>query len=785
MMRFPELGRSWSWSLLLGCAACTVVSTPSAVETGDAAPDATAADGGDDKEPAPRDDSVATRVGPKREPCAAEGRIRCAGGGRQRERCQAGYWTPSVECSEGEVCSGDGEAADASCLGVAGVCRGSPGAIVCDGQGVMYRCGPDGVIKSSASCPSARHCWFGIDSMSCAACLPGEFRCQGDKLERCDAGGQSFVAAESCAAGSCDAEGGRCRGASCSETRSLCRGDVLQTCDKGARDFHEVARCGPGQCDAIAGACDRCAPGVASCESDTALRCSADGSTQEHVDCAADGAHCVGAGRCVRCARDADCDDPGGCMRAYCNIAKGSCEPQQRIAGSTCADGVCSADGKCLGCLRDEDCPAPGDCQMRHCDAAGSCKPQPAAKGAACGGAGRCDGMGHCAACTADGDCPEAPACQLRKCDMASGTCKPTNVVRGTKCQAGVCDGSGKCSGCNADADCPAAGVCQAKHCDTASRTCDPTPVANGTACSGAFGAGGCLAGRCVQCIDDGDCSGSGVCQEAFCRSADNSCQLRPKSSGTDCAGGKVCDGAAHCVECTANAHCGANAVCLTNACHCTEGFAKNPNDKGCNFNECAKFEDNRCGVTDGGANSCTNTVDGYDCGCGAGWKVGNDQCFKGGSGTGTRTVPNGASWNVIGDFGIVCENAFGNAPCNPGQLTWLTVCGLPDTKPQDCSSIWRNNPESLGAVSLMRVDYNGSLEAYGDPPTQVTGDKVFLPAVGNVILIQSVASLQIIRIAAVGPEGLTYEWAELWRDTCWRQGGRMCTAACGCPGGN
>ncbi|HKU41417.1 MAG TPA: hypothetical protein VJR89_24840 [Polyangiales bacterium] len=759
-----------AWVVL--AAGCTVVSEPNALTGDDAGADASAADGGSDRD-------AGGGAASSRERCATEQKLRC-GTGRQREVCQAGYWVPTVECGDGEVCTDT--SSGAHCVGVANVCRGNAGAAVCDGKGMLYVCGGDGVIQSMEACPSVRHCQLGLAARSCAACLPGELRCEGDMLQRCDPDGQAYGGSETCAAGSCDAAGGRCKGAPCPETRWRCRGDMLTKCQQGESEYRDAESCGPGLCDASAHACNRCVPGLSSCDGDVAVTCSADGATQTRVDCAAEASHCVGAGRCVRCGRDADCDDPGACLRAYCNLAQGSCEPQPRAAGSACPQGVCSEDGKCVSCVADTDCPTPSECEVRRCDPAShSCQPRPAAKGTTCGG-GKCDGAGHCTACSADSDCPEAPACQTRHCDLSSGTCQPKPIAKGMKCSAGVCDGAGKCGGCNADADCPLAGACQARHCDVNGQVCEPQAVADGTTCNGAFGAGTCLAGSCVQCTRDAACPSSSVCQEGFCRTSDNTCQMRPKASGADCGGAKVCDGAGRCVECTAAEHCGDNATCLSNTCHCNNGFAPNPTGKGCNFDECAKFDDNRCGVAQGG-NTCTNTASGYDCTCAAPWQKGQGQCFKSGTG---RTVRNGSSWNVLPDFAVVCENAFDTKnPCSArGQLVWLNVCGLPDTTPGNCSG-FSTYSEGLAGVTARKVDYNGPLEQYGQPPADGFTDHVDNVQQGNTILVQSLATLYIMRVTSIDSMSMVYDWAELFRDTCWRPGGTRCTAACNCPGGN
>jgi hypothetical protein len=47
-----------------------------------------------------------------------------------------------------------------------------------------------------------------------------------------------------------------------------------------------------------------------------------------------------------------------------------------------------------------------------------------------------------------------------------------------------------------------------------------------------------------------------------------------------------------------------------------------------------------------------------------------------------------------------------------------------------------------------------------------------------------SLGKLHIMRIVGFDENILTYEWANIWRDTCFRPGG-TCTASCSCPGGN
>lgn len=697
----------------LGCKSVSAPQSAAPARSDDAGPDAGHRDAGSEDR-------------------CSEGALRCRKAARQRERCEDGHWTPAADCSQGEVCgAGEGEALG-KCLAVADVCRGSGGSTVCDGTGVMYHCGTSGVVESSARCESARHCQLGIRTGQCARCLPGEYRCSGAALEVCDDRGESFRRLEDCAADSCDAEAGLCRGESCSEGRSICRGDVLEICSPDAGEYRPAERCAPGLCNAAAGRCDVCLPGARSCEGNSAVTCASDGSSRERASCAGDTPHCVGAGQCVQCSRDADCSATDACSSAYCDLVRGVCEPEPLPAGTPCPSGLCNGEGECATCLEASDCPEPAACLQRHCEAQ---------------------------------------------------ACRPRPLPEGTRCGTGVCDGSGFCAGCSEDDDCPSVGECQVRRCDPDRRTCMPEDAADGQRCRGSFGTGLCFEGQCVECGDDADCPAAAECRQAFCRSSDHSCQERPAEVGAACGGGQVCDGASGCVQCANDAHCPAHASCRDSRCSCNSGSIQSASGDACELDACAKFDDNRCGVSEGTGNRCTPMPGGtYACQCAAGWTAGDLQCFQGGSGAGARSVPNLASWNVVPEFGVVCDNALDTqTPCTAGQLTWINLCGLPDTNPADCS-VLIGLSESLATVSLQRVAYSGPLEDFGELGGAAGSERILLPAVGDVVLVQSLAALYVMRITSLEGNVMTYEWAMLWRDTCWRPGGASCTAACSCP---
>jgi len=351
----------------------------------------------------------------------------------------------------------------------------------------------------------------------------------------------------------------------------------------------------------------------------------------------------------------------------------------------------------------------------------------------------------------------------------SAGSCGGTGERR---CAEGVCDTKArKCVECLKADDCAASGECQVRRCDEASHTCELESVDDGEACTGSFGAGRCRDGGCVECTSDDDCSGGTECEQAFCRASDNRCQRRPLPVGATCSGDRACNGSGECSECSSDVHCGSHATCVDNGCRCAPGFVANASGGGCNYDECAKFDDNQCGAQEGSGNRCNNTLDGYDCICGADWERTGKQCLQRGSGDSSRTVVNRAAWNAYPTFEIVCENAFDtSAPCASGQLTWIDLCRFPDANPADCASIIAN-PIGLGSVTLKRVQYSGALEGYGDSDPNGFGAKIANPAVGDVILVQTVAVLYVMRLLEVDAT-LKYDWAALWRDTCWRPGG-------------
>jgi hypothetical protein len=219
----------------------------------------------------------------------------------------------------------------------------------------------------------------------------------------------------------------------------------------------------------------------------------------------------------------------------------------------------CVGNGKCVQCAQDGDCSDPGVCMTRHCDlASGTCSPQPAAQRTSCSG-GLCDGSGQCLQCLVKADCGTA-TCKDRSCN--SGSCVEINSQSGTTCSSGtngrVCDDSGNCVACDVDADCNGhvsvdpchEAACTNHSCGTrikAWQTCGSSKVCNGStgSCDPACGNGHLDSGE--------DCDYNLAPQNNWsCNS--QTCKLTGVSSFTY---RKIC---------TQNADCNTNETCAISA---------------------------------------------------------------------------------------------------------------------------------------------------------------------------------------------------------------------------
>ena len=211
-----------------------------------------------------------------------------------------------------------------------------------------------------------------------------------------------------------------------------------------------------------------------------------------------------------------------------------------------------------------------------------------------------------CEGCAVDG-CTGEESCDFAakppKCVKVGGSCSPCQLSK--DCGAGmICvkQGADKvCApSCAGGETCPASSACidfgtGIKACSFSSETCCyGDSCAPSTACQGCPGK--CIAGKCVECLKDSDCS------EGTCIASSHTCQKakcpveKPQKLVTG-----------ECVECTNDTHCAASTVgpkCAANKCA-----------KANQSNECAVCQDPYPGCVEiNGAWSCVECATDADC---------------------------------------------------------------------------------------------------------------------------------------------------------------------------
>jgi hypothetical protein len=506
-----------------------------------------------------------------------------------------------VECGSDGHCAGNPDALGPRCDAVNRICVcegdddcvGNPGGPRCDPVRRLCGCATDGDCAAPRGCQETSFDEL-YSAKVCRAPCGSDADCRSPEKPRCDpetGACHGCLVDEDCAA---HASGARCVGRRCG-----CQGD--DDCQgagtRGGVCFAETARCG---CRSDAGCAGkdrgpRCSPETDACscvedaECHGALRCALPTATARRPiclpPCASDGDCAARAGlprcaakskKCVACGSDADCDAAGP---AHCSQSLGvcvGCADDGECAGS--GERYCNPNlGLCATCRTDADC-------------AGTTTPA-------------CDtGAGECVACVARRHCAASlagGACLLGACGCANDEDCLSSRAWGRSCLP-----TGRC-GCVADNDC--AGSDNGPHClASASRcTCHDSsecksaphticalpyasaaythcqaPCAAGRACKASPAPASCCrhrpglptcdlsSGRCVACMDDGDCGGAyphcgplGQCLEC--------------ETGAHCAANlhrRSCDPRRGCVECLSDADCGAGslgATCREGACTC------------------------------------------------------------------------------------------------------------------------------------------------------------------------------------------------------------------------
>lgn len=357
--------------------------------------------------------------------CDDEGALRCvARAATGREVCRDGEWRAADPCSDGELCDTSADE-PGTCAPIVPECVGrAPGASFCEGA-TRVTCGPDLVTASREECPSVQHCTLATGP-ECAACLPNEFACSGNTLEKCNEALTDFEVVAVCDEEPCNAEAGACTTFACAAAgERRCSGDRLEECNADRSGFELVEQCGAGLCDPVDLECDVCVAGSATCDDETTRAvCSADGRTSSAIDCGASTPICTGAGVCVECTDTAHCTPPSACYRASCNVGSGECEFTFLGTHTPCPGGYCTAAGECVECTQDAQCSGGSVCAAPACEG-NRCTVRALPAGEPCvGSSGVCNENGTCVECVDRSDCSATDVCH-------DGECVPAQRVLG------------------------------------------------------------------------------------------------------------------------------------------------------------------------------------------------------------------------------------------------------------------------------------------------------------------------------------------------------------------
>src|SRR5207244_5072 len=116
--------------------------------------------------------------------CPTESAIRCEGNAQSaRSICQGGKWTPTDPCADGSLCD----------------------------TTALLKCKPDhSGFELNKTCTPDAPCNAQAGDCTTHACSPMQKRCNGDKLEQCNADQSGFMLLQQCGAGLCDSQALQC-----------------------------------------------------------------------------------------------------------------------------------------------------------------------------------------------------------------------------------------------------------------------------------------------------------------------------------------------------------------------------------------------------------------------------------------------------------------------------------------------------------------------------------------------------------------------------------------------
>jgi hypothetical protein len=475
-------------------------------------------------------------------------------------------WVSAMSCPNGELC----DSTNGACRPIVPACAGRmPGDTFCNGA-TRVTCGVDLVTSTLVSCPTAEHCRLGTGP-ACAACVDGQVACEGMELKICASDHQSLVHKDTCTtAAPCNATAGACTATFCLPNQYHCNGDTLEKCNAAQTMFDKVADCQPGLCSAVRAHCDTCAPAATTCSMDNVQTCKPDGTGTSVANCPTATPHCIGAGICVACTAPAQCPASSNeCAARACTNNNCGTQPLAvntpvaAQAAGDCKKAVCDGAGGVTSIADTSDVPVDNNpCTDDVCT--GSTPSNPPKTGSACNGnAGVCDTRGMCVACMANLSCQPADPCKMGTTSCATGalTCMETgNKMSGTSCGNQTCSGGFKTPAptCNSNGQCQTQtpGQCPSGSCNAQGTDCQPC-AGGQTACSGtccAPGQGCCNGNACTVLNTGSNCGGCGIVCGAGKVCSGSTCLLQAGqlcSAGGECSsgvcGGRCCNQGASC----------------------------------------------------------------------------------------------------------------------------------------------------------------------------------------------------------------------------------------------
>gem|GEM_PF-4305609 len=347
-------------------------------------------------------------------------------------------------------------------------------------------------------------------------------------------------------------------------------------------------------------------------------------------------------GTCVQCYDNDDCgggevcDEQGNCVERDDCIDRTQCRVDESCYENMCRR-LCSSDARCkegYHCLN-------GICQETRCDSDNGCPDGyrevngtllcEQDNGCEHGMIqGLCGLAGTCVWCNSSADCNSA---ETGLSCTPDGMCVEMNdsCVDGTQCRISYgenadCDNLHCIRRCRENYDCEPGEVCSGGRCFretcgeagacpigwnsiSGTNLCDFDPCTAQGKIRGLCG----LAYSCVDCIDDGDCSGM-ICSRT------GRCEERECGAGIACQGGLNCSGGRCLQGCVDDGECREGEVCSGGACstvRCTKqgtcnlwGWAPVLDSLECAYNPCRFFgKPGICGAEETCV-QCTGDVD-------------------------------------------------------------------------------------------------------------------------------------------------------------------------------